>query len=181
MAGRSPVDRGKQGRKRSLLTDAARVPLHMVAAGANCPDSRLLRETLKRLDQVTGGPVGLPVVLDRGYLGTAVRAGLTDRGYVWVLPASGYPAAGSVGERWVVERTHSWLNHVGKLRRCTERRTIIVDCSLFLAATIVVIQQVLRAACQTFRWSTRSATRRLRYAYCRSLLLVVLDKPTGQT
>ena len=38
-----PVDRGKQGRKRSLLTDAAGIPLHLVAAGANRPDSILLR------------------------------------------------------------------------------------------------------------------------------------------
>lgn len=35
VAGRSPVDRGKQGLKRSLVTDGAGIPLHVVAAGAN--------------------------------------------------------------------------------------------------------------------------------------------------
>jgi hypothetical protein len=25
--------------------------------------------------------------------------------------------------RWVVERTNSWMNNFGKLRRCTERHT----------------------------------------------------------
>src|SRR5215211_6889743 len=34
-AGRSPVDRGKLGLKRVTATDAAGVPLHLVAAGAN--------------------------------------------------------------------------------------------------------------------------------------------------
>ena len=32
----------------------------------------------------------------------------------------------------------------------------------FLAASIVVTQQLLRAACPTFRWPTRTTTRRLR-------------------
>src|SRR3712207_3757364 len=35
VAGRSPVDRGKQGRKRSVGTDGTGSPLHLVAAGAN--------------------------------------------------------------------------------------------------------------------------------------------------
>lgn len=162
MAGRSPVDRGKQGRKRSLLTDAAGVPLHLVSAGANCPDSRLLTETLAGLDRVDGVPVGLPVLLDRGYLGAAVQVTLADHGCVGVLPAPGAPGAGSVGARWVVERTHSWLNDFGRLRRCPERRAAVVNLYLFLAATIVVIRLLLRAAVQTFRWPTRSITRRLR-------------------
>jgi transposase len=161
VSGRSPVDRGKQGRKRSLLTDAAGVPLHLVAAGANCPDSRLLGETLAGLDRLAGVPHGLPVLLDRGYLGAAVQMTLAERGCVGVLPATGAPTAGSVGERWVVERTHSWLNDFGRLRRCPERRAAVVTLYLFLAASIVVTRMLLRAAVQTFRWPTRSTTRRL--------------------
>ncbi len=161
-AGRSPVDRGKQGRKRSLLTDAAGVPLHLVAAGANCPDSRLLGETLTGLDRVAGVPPGLPVLLDRGYLGAAVQTTLAARGCIGVLPAPGVAAAGSVGERWVVERTHSWLNDFGRLRRCPERRAAVVDLYLFLAAAIIVIRMLLRAARHDFRWPTRSTARRLR-------------------
>lgn len=162
VAGRSPVDRGKQGRKRSLLTDAAGVPLHLVAAGANCPDRRLLGETLAGLDRLEYVPPRLPVLLDRGYLGAPVQTTLADRGCIGVLPASGKPAAGSVGERWVVERTHSWLNDFGRLRRCPERRAAVVQLYLFLAATIIVIRMLLRAAVQDFRWPTRSISRRLR-------------------
>ena len=79
-----------------------------------------------------------------------------------VIPSLGAPAPRRVGERWVVERTHSWLNAFGRLRRCPERNGQVVDSYLFLAASIIVIQQLLRAAFQTFRWSTRSTTRRLR-------------------
>lgn len=160
-AGRSPVDRGKQGRKRSLLTDAAGIPLHLVAAGANQPDSTMLRETLTGLRKVGSLPPALPVLLDRGYAGVRVQAVLDDLGCIGVIPPTGDPAPGHVGGRWVVERTHSWLNDFGRLRRCPERKAIIVDLYLFLAASIVVIQQLLRAAFQTFRWSTRSTTRRL--------------------
>lgn len=161
VSGRSPVDRGKQGRKRSLLTDAAGVPLHLVAAGANCPDCRVLDETLAGLDRLTSVPPELPVLLDRGYLGAAVQMTLAEHGCVGVLPATGKPAAGSVGERWVVERTHSWLNGFGRLRRCPERRAAVVQRYLFLAATIIVIRMLLRAACQDFRWPMRSTARRL--------------------
>jgi transposase len=162
VAGRSPVDRGKQGRKRSLLTDAAGMPLHLVAAGANRPDSTLLRETLAGLDKLGSLPPALPVLLDRGYSGAPVQAVLTEMGCTGVIPPTGPSAPGHVGKRWVVERTHSWLNAFGRLRRCPEHRAEVVDLYLFLAASVVVIQQLLRAAFQTFRWPTRSMTRRLR-------------------
>jgi len=45
-AGPSPVDRAKQGLKRSTCTDAKGVPLGIASAGANRHDSRLLDLTL---------------------------------------------------------------------------------------------------------------------------------------
>jgi hypothetical protein len=44
-AGRSPVDRGKLGLKRSVLTDAGGVPLRVVSAPANRHDAPLLEPT----------------------------------------------------------------------------------------------------------------------------------------
>ena len=161
-AGRSPVDRGKQGRKRSLLTDAAGIPLHLVAAGANRPDSTLLRETLTGLQRLGPLPPALPVLLDRGYAGAPVQAVLAELGCSGVIPPTGAPAPGRVGARWVVERTHSWLNDFGRLRRCPERSAPVVGLYLFLAASIIVIHQLLRAAFPTFRWTTRATARRLR-------------------
>jgi hypothetical protein len=46
VAGRSPVDRGKQGTKRSVATDGQGIPLHLVAARANDHNSPLLEPTL---------------------------------------------------------------------------------------------------------------------------------------
>src|SRR4051794_41958219 len=45
-AGRSPVDRGKQGTKRSLLVEAAGIPIGCVVAGAPPHDPPLLRPPL---------------------------------------------------------------------------------------------------------------------------------------
>jgi hypothetical protein len=69
MAGRSPVDRGKQGLKRSLVTDATGIPLHVVSAGANRHDAPLLGPTLAGLEKLDGLPDDMTVHLDRGYDG----------------------------------------------------------------------------------------------------------------
>lgn len=54
-AGRSPVDRGKQGTKRSLLVEAAGIPIGCVVAGAHRNDSPLLRPTLDKLARFDQG------------------------------------------------------------------------------------------------------------------------------
>jgi hypothetical protein len=53
-AGRSPVDRGKRGIKRSVVVDANGIPLGAIAAPANRHDSPLLDRTLDTTD-VLGG------------------------------------------------------------------------------------------------------------------------------
>ena len=50
----------------------------------------------------------------------------------------------------------------GKLRRCTERRQACVDAYLALAAAIVTIRALLRAAWYRYRWNTRPRSRRIR-------------------
>jgi transposase len=56
-AGRSPVDRGKQGIKRSMAVDGSGIPVGFVTAQANRHDSPLLTETL---DAAAGALGGLP-------------------------------------------------------------------------------------------------------------------------
>lgn len=46
-AGRSPVDRGKQGLRRSVASDAAGVPVGIVSADADRHDSPLFAPTLE--------------------------------------------------------------------------------------------------------------------------------------
>ena len=161
-AGRSPVDRGKQGLKRSTLTDATGIPLHLVSAGANRHDAPLLASTLEGLHKRDPLPAEITVHLDRGYDSAATRTLLTELGITGEIAAKGAPAPLQVGKRWVVERTQSWMNGYGKLRRCTERNGRVVDFYLFLAAAFVVTQCLIDRARNRYRWPNRPTTKRLK-------------------
>jgi transposase len=113
-AGKSQVDRGKQGLKRSMATDATGVPLHLVFAGANVHDTHLLRPTLKGLAARDLVPPDRSVAFDRGYDSRCTRATLAELGLLGHITSQ--PTGGPVplGERWVVERTHAWMNDSGR-------------------------------------------------------------------
>jgi transposase len=67
-AGRSPVDRGKQGTKRSVLVEGTGIPTGVVAAPANTPDSPLLAPTMDTLARFGFFlPEEITVQLDAGY------------------------------------------------------------------------------------------------------------------
>jgi transposase len=161
-AGRSPVDRGKQGLKRSVVTDGTGIPLHVVSAGANRHDSPLLGPTLAGLDKLDELPEEVTVYLDRGYDGGPSRALLDEFGFQGAIARKGVPAPLQAGSRWVVERTHSWMNGYGKLRRCTEKCSAVVDFYLFLAAALVVIRRLIQSARSRYRWPSRPTTQRLK-------------------
>jgi hypothetical protein len=161
-AGRSPVDRGKQGLKRSIATDSTGIPLHIVSIGANRNDGPLLESTLAGLEALGPLPHGIAVHLDRGYDSAGTRDLLAGRALTGVIARKGVPAPLQVGKRWVVERTHSWMNGYGKLRRCTERDGLVVDFYLFLAAAFVVARRLIQRARRQDRWKDRPTTRRLK-------------------
>jgi len=161
-AGRSPVDRGKGGMKRSQLTEGAGIPLATVAAPANTVDHALLAQTLDALKDFQPLPAHVTVHLDAGYDYRPCREALEERGLFGEIAHRGTPAPIQVGRRWVVERTNSWLNDFGRLRRCTERRKDCLDAYLALAAAIVTIRALLRAAWYLYRWDTRPRSPRMR-------------------
>jgi hypothetical protein len=163
VAGRSPVDRGKQGRKRSVATDAAGIPLGLVATRANRNDSPLLGPTLHAaITQVGAMPAQITAHLDRGYDNASTRRLLATLGFRGEIARKGVPAPVQAGRRWVVERTHAWMNGYGRLRRCTERDGKIVDFYLYLAAAFVVVRRLIQQARTRYRWATRPTTKRLK-------------------
>ncbi|GHF72339.1 transposase [Kitasatospora xanthocidica] len=162
-AGSSPVDRGKQALKRSVATEATGVVLGIVSAGANRHDSPLLAPTLKAADDQVGGlPDRATVNLDRGYDSDKTRRMLGESGFIGETARKGVPAPIQAGKRWVVERTHAWMNGFGKLRRCTEKRNRVVDFYLYLAAAIVTLRMLIRRATPRYRWDGRPTTKRLK-------------------
>jgi transposase len=100
VAGPSPVDRRKQGLKRSMATEAGGIPLGAVPAPANHRDDGLLAVTLDSL--IVAGPLpAQPVVhLDAGYDYQPCRQVLAERGMVGQIATRGIPAPVQAGRRW---------------------------------------------------------------------------------
>ena len=117
--------------KRSILVDQHGGLLAAVVAGANVHDQRLLEPTLDALVLPRPAPApGAPqhLCLDKGYDYDSVREAVAARGYTAHIRGRGEEAAarrtylGGKARRWVVERTHSWLNRARRLLVRWEKR-----------------------------------------------------------
>ncbi|MFD4863094.1 IS5 family transposase [Streptomyces atratus] len=154
-AGRSPVDRGKQGLKRSGMTDGYGIPLGRVLAGANRHDSPLLAPTLDLLDDLGPLPQDITVHLDAGYDSDKIRAVLAERGLHGRIAHKGEKAPIQASQRWHVERAHAWQNAFQRLARCYERRATVINAFFDLADSIITVRSLIRRAWTTHRWDER--------------------------
>lgn len=111
----------------------ALVRQEFVAAGVNRHDSPLLEPTLAGLEAWGADPAATTVHLDRGDDSGVTRALVDDLGFEGAIARRRLPAPIQAGTRWVVERTHAWMNGYGTLRRCTEKTRAVVELYLSLA------------------------------------------------
>ena len=159
-AGRSPVDRGKRGIKRSMAVDAAGIPLGCVSAPANWHDSPLLVPTLKATSEVLGVlPEGANIHLDRGYDSGLTRQRLGKLGLRWEISGKGKPAPYWATNRWVVERTNSWHNAHKKLVWCTERVGRVIDFWIAFSDVVIIVRRLVREGWMRYRWEGRPSRR----------------------
>ncbi len=105
--GRSPVDRGKRGLKRSDMTDGHGIPLGRVLVGANRHDSPLLAPTLDLLDALGPLPDDITINLDAGYDSDKTRTGLAARNLRGRIAHKDEKAPVQASQRWHIERTHA--------------------------------------------------------------------------
>lgn len=82
--GRNPTDWGKQGVKRSILTEANSIPVGVAVAGANQVDFKMTEDTLQSIP--IGRPAPTPdepqgLCLDKGYDYDEVREKAAEHGY----------------------------------------------------------------------------------------------------
>lgn len=148
--GKNPTDRGKQGTKRSLLTEGAGVPVGLSVAGANRNDFKLLRETIaaiaiRRPAPSREQPQGM--CLDKGYDFGEVRELLKEFGFTAHIRCRGEEAkaikeeAGYKARRWVVERTHSWMNRFRAVLIRWEKKADNYLGSLHLACAYITFKR----------------------------------------
>ncbi len=159
-AGRNPVDRGKQGIKRSTAVDARGIPIGGVSAGANRNDSPLLVPTLQHASASVGGLPDLASVhLDRGYDSSLTRERLEELNLIGEVSKKGQPAPLQAGQCWVVERTNSWHNAHKKLVWCTERVRRVIDFWVAFSDVIIIVRRLVREGWMRYRWESRPTRR----------------------
>ncbi len=87
---------------------------------------------------------------DKGYTGQPADRAVRARGYVPHIPQRGQapPRRRRPGRkrprRWVVERTHSWLNRYRKLLVRFEKTDASYEALLELACALIAYRQVIR-------------------------------------
>ena len=110
--------------KRSLLTEGHGVPIGLAIEGANRHDMKLVRPTIEsivieRPEPSEEQPPGM--CLDKGYDYDEVRDILREFGFTAHIRPRGEEAkaikreAGFKARRWMVERSHSWMNRFRRL------------------------------------------------------------------
>jgi putative transposase len=145
---------GEKGAKRSLLCEGKGIPLGIADEGANRVDFKLSRQTLESIPIERPEPSAEQpqnLCLDKGYDYDEVRELLDEFGFTAHIRSRGEEAkaianqAGFRARRWVVERTHSWLN------RC---RALLIRWSKKPENHLAF----LHLACALITWKTAIAT-----------------------
>lgn len=116
--GKNPTDRGKQGTKKSLVSDGEGGPLGIAIAGANTVDQKLLEETIDAIVVERPDPAEEEqnLCLDKGYDNPTGEGAASEAGYQPHIRRIGEEAkkcdrsGGQKPRRWVVERTFAWLS-----------------------------------------------------------------------
>lgn len=130
--GPNPTDRAKSGTKRSILVDGKGVPLGVCVDGANRHDMKMTKATLQSIVIYRPDPTirsKQHMCMDKGYEFPEVYELLEEYGYTIHIRLKG-KERGSIKEgipkyrarRWVVERTHSWMNRFRRLLIRWEKR-----------------------------------------------------------
>lgn len=147
--GPNPTDRGKQGCKRHVLTDARGTPLVVQTTPANVPDQRQLPALLAARPAVQG-PRGRPrrnpeaIIGDRAY-GTREMIAHVEgqRIHSMLAPRTDDTHGSGLGVlRYVVERTLACFSHFRRLRLCYERWNEQFQAFHDLAAVMLVCSRI---------------------------------------
>jgi putative transposase len=143
--------------KGSLLCEGKGIPLGIEHDGANLNDHKLARVTLDsipiaRPEPTPERPQGL--CLDKAYDNNEVRELLAEFGFTAHIRCRGEEAkalkqeAGFRARRWLVERTHSWLNRY---------RALLIRWSKKPENHLALLQ----LACALITWKTLTAAAQL--------------------
>ena len=119
----------KKVQKGSILTDGKGIPLSVTVDGANHHDKKLVKETLDAIifERISPDEGIQNICMDKGYDFSDIRELAKEYGYTAHIKIHGeenirIEIPGFRARRWVVERTHSWINRFIRLLIRWERK-----------------------------------------------------------
>ena len=134
-----------------MIVDGNGTPLGIVLSGANVNDNKRLEAVIDAIPDVRSGQRGRPrfrpkkLYADKGYDSRECRGILSSRGIVHRIARRGVESSEKLGwHRWVVERTHSWMNQFRRLRTRYEKRADIHLAFVLIACSLVCLNQIHR-------------------------------------
>jgi transposase len=147
--GPSAVDRGRNGSKHHLITDATGIPLAVILTGGNRNDVTQLLPLLEAIPKIRGArgrPRQRPrrVYADRGYDHDNHRAKVRDLGATPIIARRNTEHGSGLGvHRWVVERSFAWLHAFKRLRTRYEPRAAIHEALISVACSMIYLRQLI--------------------------------------
>ena len=125
------------------------MPIGLAVEGANRHDMKLVRETIENIvidrpQPTEEQPQGM--CLDKGYDYQEVRDTLQEFGFTAHIRSRGEEAkelkaeAGRRARRWVVERTHSWMNRFRRILIRWEKKTQNYIAFLHFACALIAFR-----------------------------------------
>jgi transposase len=142
------VDRGRAGSKHHLITDAGGIPLAVSLTSANRNDITQMIALVDAIPLVRGRrgrPRRRPqrLLADRAYSSKAHHRQLRARHITPIIAAPKSPHGSGLGkQRWVIERSISWLHQQRRLRVRWERRQDIHEAFLSIACSLICFKQL---------------------------------------
>jgi transposase len=135
------------------MVDRQGIPLALTLSAANVPDGKMMEATLDAVEPIKrpcGRPRKRPAKLhaDKAYDAAARRRALRRRGITPRIARRGIESSERLGRhRWVVERTHSWMNRFRRLKIRYERRADIHLAFLHLGCALICWNFLVNSFC----------------------------------
>lgn len=125
------------------MVDRQGIPLAILLTAANVNETTMLAQSLDAISPIQGRrgrPRKRPDKLhaDKGYESKRNQELLRRRGIIARIARKGVESKDRLGRhRWVVERTHSWLNRYRRLKVRYERRADIHEAFLKIGCALI--------------------------------------------
>lgn len=138
-----------------MICDAAGIPIGLAVAGANRHDQKLLEPTLDALILKPpapdgGDPLVIGLCLDRGYRTKQIPVIVAERGMLAHIQGRDEEIKAREfdptwkARRWVIERTHSWINRFRGLLIRWSKKTENHTAFLQLACAVITWRSIPR-------------------------------------